>query len=80
MSKPKGLVEWVNAHPVPVRPCWLCNIPEAAEVNAARQQQPPVAITRIQRWLIEEKGYPETVCTYGRVVKHFDRRHHLLGR
>lgn len=46
--------------------CWLCGIPERAEVEEAAAKGVPVAV--IVRWLKERKGHVE--ATRSRVKNH----------
>ena len=79
-KKHRSLTEYEAAHPGLQGPgCWLCTIPEVAEVNAhlrgdGRPDGKPIPRSRILKWLREECGY-ETVTEH-KVSNHYTQGHH----
>lgn len=72
MAQPKrvSLAEFAEANkPKTGYACWLCNLPERAEVEAAAAAG--VAKSTIQRWLRYECGYGE-LATESRVSRHLN--------
>ena len=56
--------------------CWVCNIPEADEINAAYSNGTQAGI--IQDWLIEHCGYDPGTATQAKIKGHFQNgKHHL---
>lgn len=55
------------------RRCWTCNLPELAEVNAAKGRVP---VGVMVAWL-RSKGHED--ATNARLNFHFSARHHVLG-
>lgn len=66
MSKRLSLSAYADANPIRPVTCWLCKLPERAEVEAAAAAGVPKSV--ILRWLKQECGYTE--ATDNRVDGH----------
>lgn len=73
-----GLADFVQENPTPPRgtPCWLCHIPEAAEINAAKRDK-TATVPQMRSWLLNEKGYADDEARPSRFTNHFQQSHHL---
>lgn len=58
-------------------PCWVCSIPEVAEINAAKTTG-AATVTQMIAWLIEDRGYADTEARRPRLSNHFQSKHHEL--
>ena len=72
------LADFAAAYKAPTgMKCWLCGIPERAEIDA--QIMAGVGPAPIQQWLLRVCGYPKDEATRNRVENH-RRAHCLDGR
>lgn len=55
--------------------CWVCFIPEAAEINAAKRER-TATVTQMVGWLVADKGYATEEARRPRLTNHFQARHH----
>lgn len=56
--------------------CWLCYLPEAAEINAAKRDR-TASVPQMIGWLVKERGYPEADVRPPRFTNHFQTKHHI---
>lgn len=88
MRRP-GLLEFAASQPTVARRCWVCSIPEAAEINQARLASEEliaktngarggVSVPATLRWLQDVRGYSD--ATLPRLNNHFTRGHHRNGK
>jgi hypothetical protein len=54
--------------------CWICNLPEREEVDAALREGTSVGV--IRRWLIDVRGYSEGLATRNKIENHRNKGHH----
>lgn len=57
------------------RGCWVCGLPERAEIDAARREH-HMGPDAVLAWLLEEKGYERDRGMRSRINNHFQARHH----
>lgn len=65
------LAEYAEQHPA--KRCWMCSLPERADVEAGYASG--IGIPTIRAYLTEHCGYPAHVVTDSRVRKHFTNGH-----
>lgn len=58
------------------RPCSICILPEASQINDARNQG-TISHAVIVQWLRDECGYKH--MTLAMLQNHFSRKHHVFG-
>lgn len=56
-------------------PCWVCSLPEVAEINACKLEQ-TATTTQMIAWLTQEKGYAPEDARVARFNHHFQAGHH----
>lgn len=75
---PSSLLEFAKANPgTRGRTCWLCLIPERAEVEKGHLDG--VLVPVIIRWL-KGRGYTDADATRNRIHYHFGNDHHITGQ
>jgi hypothetical protein len=83
VTEARSLESFVAALPVE-RKCWVCNVPEREEIDAAKRRGPyvndkgelvKVTVPKTVAWL---KARGHTDATPARINFHFQARHHAL--
>lgn len=82
-----SLEEFAKTLPRKGRVCWVCQIPERAEIEAQRIKSDAIrgktgymhdgiSSRAIVRWLVEVRGYSPEEATATKLKAHFDREHY----
>ena len=69
------LITFAKTAPTRRTACWLCSVPEAAEINAAKRER-TATVTQMVAWMIHEQGYSEDEARVARFSNHFQAKHH----
>ena len=54
--------------------CWVCGIPERAEIDIALRKNTSIGV--IHRWLLDVRGYSRADATRRKIENHRNKGHH----